>query len=99
DADWPGCAAAAAALARETPFRRGLPIAARPVERADDDRVRLGLVQVTPARLAEPPGPRLPEPGRDRDDGGACLVADDLELMPLAHRGLVDVAREDEVCA
>ena len=60
---------------------------------------RVRLVEVEAARLAEPSRPRLPEPGRDRDDGRARLVADDLELVPLAHGRLVDVTREDEVGA
>ena len=56
-------------------------------------------MHVQSARLAEPSRPRLPEPGCDRDDGRARLVADDLELVPLADRGLVDVAGEDQVGA
>jgi hypothetical protein len=69
------------------------------MERADDDRVQVGLVQVEPARLAQPPRPRLPESGRDCDDSSARLVSDDLELVSLAHGRLVDVAGEDQVCA
>ena len=56
-------------------------------------------MQVEPARLAEPSRPRLSEPGRDRDDRRAGLVADDFELVALAHGRLVDVAGEDEVGA
>ena len=52
-----------------------------------------------PARLAQPPRPWLAKPGRDGDHGRVRLVADDLEVVPLAHRRLVDVAREDEIGA
>jgi hypothetical protein len=54
-------------------------------------------VEVEPARFTETPRPRLAEPGCYGDHSRARLVADDLELVPLADRRLVDVAREDEV--
>jgi hypothetical protein len=66
------------------------------VERPDDDRLGVDLVEVEPARLAEPPGARLSESRRDRDDDGAVLIADGFELVPLAQSGLVDVAGEDQ---
>ena len=40
-----------------------------------------------------------PSPGAIGDHGRVRLVADDLEVVPLAHRRLVDVAREDEIGA
>src|SRR5207248_1184256 len=87
-------AAAAAPLTHEAAFGAQRPVAARPEEGADDDRVGVRLVQVESARLAQPLRPRLPEPRRDRDDGRARLAADDLELVPLADGRLVDVPRE-----
>ena len=56
-------------------------------------------MEVKPARLAQASRPRLPESGRDRYDGRVRLVADDLELVALADRRLVDVAGEDEICS
>jgi hypothetical protein len=56
-------------------------------------------MEVEPARLAEPAWPRLAQPGSDRDDRSARLVADGLELVPLAHCGLVNVPGEDQVGA
>jgi hypothetical protein len=52
---------------------------------------------VEPARLAPPVGPRLAETGRDRHGRPADVAGNDLELVPLAHRGLVDVAGEDQL--
>src|SRR5205814_5967360 len=40
-----------------------------------------------------------PEPARARDDDAADIPADDLELVPLAHRGLVDVPCQDQLRA
>ena len=63
------------------------------------ERPLADLVHVQAARLAEPVRPRLPETGRDRDDGRAHVAFDHLELVPLAHRRLMNVAGEDQVCA
>ena len=56
-------------------------------------------MDVDSARLAQPSRPGLPEARSDRDYGRARLVADDLEVVPLAHRRLVDVSGEDEICS
>jgi hypothetical protein len=54
---------------------------------------------VQAARLAAAARPRLPEPRRNRDEHGADVAVDDLELAPLADRPLVRVAREDQLGA
>src|SRR6185503_2943434 len=73
-------------LAQEAALGAQRPVAARPAERADDDRLGVRLVEMEPARLAQPPRPWLAKPGRDGDHGRVRLVADDLEVVPLAHR-------------
>ena len=52
-----------------------------------------------PARLAEPARAWLAEARRSHEDGRPLLVPDRLELMPLTHGRLMDVAAEDEVGA
>ena len=47
--------------------------------------------------LAAPVGPGLAEPGRDRHRDPADVAGNDLELVPLAHGGLVDVPGEDQL--
>jgi hypothetical protein len=54
---------------------------------------------VQPSRLAAPVRARLAEAGRDRDRRAANVAGHDLELVPLADRGLVDVAGEDQLGA
>jgi hypothetical protein len=54
---------------------------------------------VQPARLAATVRARLAEAGRDRHRHAAHVAGDDLELVPLANRGLVDVAGENELRA
>jgi hypothetical protein len=54
---------------------------------------------VQSAGLAAATGSRLPETRRDRDQDGADVAVDDLELAPLADRALVRVAREDQLGA
>jgi hypothetical protein len=51
------------------------------------------------AGLAEAARTRLAESRRDRDGHTSGFAANHLELVPLAHRRLVDVAREDEIGA
>jgi hypothetical protein len=52
---------------------------------------------VQPARLAAAVRARLAKAGRDRDRHAAHVARDDLELVPLADRSLVDVTGEDEL--
>src|SRR6266508_2958320 len=82
-----------AAHGRELPAFRG------PDERLDEQRARLSGIDVEAARLAAAARPGLAEAGRDRDDHAAFVPRDDLELVALADRGLVDVAAEDELRA
>jgi hypothetical protein len=63
------------------------------------ERSLAGFVHVQAACLAEPVRARLAETGRNRDDSGADIAVDDLELVALAHRSLVNVAREDQIRA
>src|SRR5581483_816428 len=92
-----GRSAASSPLAQKSPFGAEPPVAARPAERPHDDYVGIGLGDVKPARLAEPPWARLSESRRNRDDRRARLAAHHLELVPFAHRRLVDMAGEDEI--
>ena len=52
----------------------GYPVAAAPAVRADDDRLRVGLVDVEAACLAEPPRARLSEAWRGHEDGRSRLA-------------------------
>src|SRR5207253_9463180 len=70
-----------------------------PHVRLDVQRALARLVDVEAARLAAAVGPRLPQPRRDRHRHAALTAGRDLELAPLAHRRLVDMAREDELRA
>ena len=52
-----------------------------------------------PARFPAAVRAGLTEAGRDRDGDAVHVAGHDLELVALADRGLVDVAREDELRA
>src|SRR5207248_4294171 len=87
------------AAAREPAYGGETPVGVPPGIRLRDQRVVRDLVDDEPARLAAPVRAGLPEAGGDRDGDAALAAGDDLELAPLAHRSLVDVAREHELRA
>ena len=63
------------------------------------ERVVLALVHEEPAGLAAPVRARLAEARCDSDGDAADVRRDDLELVALADRGLMDVAGEDQLGA
>src|SRR5262245_33181978 len=81
------------------PLGREAPIRVAPDIGLDPQVVPFDLVDMDAARLALPVRARLSEPGGDRDDDAQLAAPGDLELVPLADRGLVYVTGEDQVGA